>query len=186
MDAIEEFSNPNNRTVVDNALFAYNVTFTYLSELTVAEEDSAMYVCDESVFGTYESLTQLFLLYTDFEAWRHREKLLNNVKPIIFSHVEILELIYPASYACQNLNSEIYTKLETYNDVVTADDSNNLILMNALKNLGTIFHEMLQIDTCFSTWDGECAGERLAKTTFALIDPAIIEDWNTLESDGFF
>ena len=100
MDAIEEFSNPNNRTVVDNALFAYNVTFTYLSELTVAEEDSAMYVCDESVFGTYESLTQLFLLYTDFEAWRHREKLLNNVKPIIFSHVEILELIYPASYAC--------------------------------------------------------------------------------------
>ena len=69
---------------------------------------------------------------------------------------------------------------------MTADDSNNLILMNALKNLGTIFHEMLQIDTCFSTWDGECAGERLAKTTFALIDPAIIEDWNTLESDGFF
>ena len=83
------------------------------------------------------------MLYTDFEAWRHREKLLNNVKPIIFSHVEILELIYPASYACQNLNSEIYTKLEAYNDVVTADDSNNLILMNALKNLGTIFHEML-------------------------------------------
>ena len=122
------------------------------------------------------------ILYTDFATWRQRSKLLNNIKPIIFNHVELLELIYPTSDGCLNLNTEIYAGLESYNDVVTHASSRNLVMMNAFKNQGTIISNLFQIDTCFADWDGKCAGQRLATMTHALIDPAIKAQIESLEA----
>lgn len=57
------------------------------------------------------------------------------------------------------------------------------IFMNFFKNLGTIMSNIVQLDSCFEEWNGECAGSRLGQTVFALLDPAIQTTWHNLEND---
>ena len=50
-----------------------------------------------------------------------------------------------------------------------------------MRNLGTILSNIVQFDTCFEQWDGECAGRRLGQTIFALLDPSVEQTLFDLE-----
>ena len=52
-----------------------------------------------------------------------------------------------------------------------------------MKNLGTILSNVVQLDSCFEEWSGECAGSRLGKVVFSMLDPAIETDYHNLEND---
>ena len=116
-------------------------------------------------------------------AWRKREKTLNNVKFVIFSHVELLELIYPTSLDCTGVNGELYTIFDQYSSVM---NDTNLLTMNFFKNMGTILANVVQLDECFEIWDGTCAGRHLGLSTFSMLDPSIESKWNALENDVLF
>ena len=123
------------------------------------------------------------MIYNDFGEWRKREKTLNNVKPVLFAHVELLELIFPTSKQCSMVNGEMYGYLDTYNLTMNGVQGANLIPMNFFKNMGTILSNIVQIDKCFEAWDGECAGRRLGQTTFNMLDPSIQAVYDALEND---
>jgi hypothetical protein len=36
------------------------------------------------------------------------------VKPAAFAHVELLELLYPTSYACSKVDDELYATMGSY------------------------------------------------------------------------
>jgi hypothetical protein len=45
--------------------------------------------------------------------------------------------------------------------------------MNFFKKMGSILSNVVQLDSCFEAWNGECAGRRLGETTFFLLDPSV-------------
>ena len=48
---------------------------------------------------------------------------INNIKPILFAHVELLELIYPTSDSCSQVNNELYTFFDAYNNMIEGPQS---------------------------------------------------------------
>ena len=153
--------------------FSYTMLFNFLIEMTAAEESAQIFVCDNSMNSWVYDVDQVILIYTDFERWRKRRKNFNNVKPIVFAHVSLLELLYPTSYSCSEVNDELYAYFDNYSLVM--GDQSNLITMNFFKNMGTILSNVVQLDSCFEEWDGECAGRRLGQTIFHLLDPSILD-----------
>ena len=161
------------------------MVYTFLMELTKAPDTSNLFRCNTSLVDGAVKVGAVELIYTDFYAWRKREKTANNIKPAIFAHVELLELLYPTSFECSEVNQELYTYFDTYDSVILngSQESANLLSMNFFKNLGTIFANVVQLDTCFEAWDGVCAGKKLGATTFSMLDPSIVDSWNALEND---
>ena len=173
------------RTVSEFFKFSYELVYTFLTVVTQAESTSQLSVCNTSLLDGATRVGYVEMIYTDFQKWKVREKDANNIKPIIFAHVELLELLYPTSSSCSELNAELYTYFDSYSATILngSFESQNLISMNFFKNLGTILSNVVQLDTCFEAWDGTCAGDKLGKTTFSLIDPSIVDSWNALAND---
>ena len=115
----------------------------FLVEITDATSSSNILICNASINQWVNDISQIILIYTDFEAWRKREKNLNNVKPIIFAHVELLELIYPTSVSCSGLNEELYTKFDLYNTMLNSTKNFTLISANFFRNMGTILSHIV-------------------------------------------
>ena len=124
--------------------FAYLMSFHFLAEVTQAPvETSSLYICNTSLYTWRDDLTYVQRIYSDFEKWRPREKTANNVKPILFAHVSLLELIYPTSKECSSVNTEVYRYIDAYNLSMNNPESLNLIPMNFFKNMGTIFADIV-------------------------------------------
>ena len=181
-----DISYPGNvvRSFYEYFEFAYLMSFHFLAEVTQAPaETSSLFICNTSLYSWRDDLTFVQRIYTDFDTWRPREKTANNVKPILFAHVGLLELIYPTSKECSSVNREVYDYIDAYNLAMNNPESLNLIPMNFFKNMGTILADIVQLDKCFELWDGQCAGERLGRTTFKMLDPSIKQVFEELESE---
>ena len=98
------------------------------------------------------------LIYEDFSEWRPREKLWNNVKPGIFAHIDLLEMLYPTSHICSLVSDELYVHFTDYDDLMNGASSFNYISMNLFSNMGTILANVVLFDECFKTLDGQCVG----------------------------
>ena len=99
--------------------------------------------CDRHIKHDLYEIEQIKLIYTDFDEWKKREFLYNNIKPVIFAHVELLELPYPTSRICSQVTDELLVYFGEYVEIFTGPDSVNLILMNLFTNLGTILSNMV-------------------------------------------
>jgi len=73
------------------------MAFYFLVEVTDAISSSNLFTCHAKLLEWLYDIADIKLIYTDFEKWRKREKDWNNFKPIVFAHVEFLELIHPTS-----------------------------------------------------------------------------------------
>ena len=102
------FPGGEDRTFPSYFGFAYLMMFNFLTEMTQAPPDAQVYVCNENLYTWNADVGEVILIYTDFEKWRKRETYLNNIKFMVFAHVELLELIYPSSESCSKVNSELY------------------------------------------------------------------------------
>lgn len=161
------------------------MAFHFLAELTQASaETSSLFKCNTSLYTWRSDLTYLQRIWQDFEQFRPREKVANNVKPVIFAHISLLELIYPTSNECSLVNSEIYEHIDIISLAMNNPEGRrSLIPLNFFKNMGTILADIVQLDTCFQLWDGKCAGERLGRTTFKMLDPSIKSVYDSLENE---
>lgn len=157
--------------------------FEFLTEMVDADETSQINICNSSLEQWVRDTSNVALIYTDFNKWSQETVAINNVKPFIFEHVELLELIYPTSNSCSKVNDELYTLFDQYSDIMEGAQNAQLIFMNFFKHLGSIMSNVVQLDSCFEEWDGECAGRRLGRTVFALLDPAIQTTLHNLEND---
>ena len=123
--------------------------FYFVIEMMDLPKTAQFFVCNGSFSIWIERVTEIKMFYTDYEKWKKSPVPLNNVKPIVFEHVELLELIYPTSDSCIKVNEELYSYIDRYNVVMDGTQNKVLIIFNGLKNLGTILSNVVQLDTCF-------------------------------------
>lgn len=148
-DEADEFdlSYPGNRVrgLSEYLSFTYLMAFHFLAELTQAPaETSSLFKCNTSLYTWRDDLTYVQRIYQDFEKWRPREKTANNVKPVLFAHVSLLELIYPTSQQCYLVNDEVYDQIDIIALAMNNPEGlNNLIPMNFFKNMGTILSDIV-------------------------------------------
>ena len=151
----------------------------------VDKTESPMFHCDKHLKHSLAKIEDVRLIYTDFGEWRPRERLWNNVKPGVFAHIELLEMLYPTSHICSMVSDELYVYFGEYDRVFNGAGNVNYIAMNFFTNLGSILASVVQFDDCFKAFDGECVGQRLGLTTYTLLDPAVVAQWSALENNEF-
>ena len=124
--------------------FAYLMAFHFLAEVTQAPlETSSLFTCNTELYISKDDIKGVNLIYKDFSEWRKREKTLNNIKPIIYAHLELLELLYPTSKECSGVNNEMFGYFDYYNSVINGAESMDLIPMNFFRNMGTILADVV-------------------------------------------
>ena len=177
----------NDHDYLDYFWFSYDAVLQFLWEITrMDRQKSYTFHCDKHIQHSLYEIEQVKLIWTDFAAWRKREKFLNNIKPIIFAHVELLELPYPTSRICTQVTDELNVYFAAYTDTFSGDDSFNLIAMNLFTNLGTMLANMVRFDGCFKDFDGVCVGSRLGMSTAILLDKDVVDKWAALENNELY
>ena len=105
---------------------------------------------------------------------------MSNFKPALFAHFRFIELIYPTSAFCWQIDSELRVYFKATQDLFTEDKKNLLVVMNTFKNLGQLLKDLAEIDECFYYWNGKCAGERMGNIMLSLLGMDVAEDYTTV------
>ena len=133
------------RGITEYLSFTYEMAFHFLAELTQATaETSSLFKCNTSLYTWHDDLTYVQRIWQDFEQFRPREKVANNVKPVIFAHIGLLELIYPTSNECSLVNDEVYQQIDLISLAMNNPEGRrSLIPLNFFKNMGTILADIV-------------------------------------------
>ena len=102
------------RTSGEFLSFTYLLMFYFLNELTNADSTSQINVCNDNLETVVTDVSDVALIYSDFQAWRRYPLLINNIKPVVFAHVSLLELLYPTSDSCARVDNELYSFFTRY------------------------------------------------------------------------
>ena len=95
-------------------------------------------------------------------------------------HARFLEYFYPLSVFCGEVNNELLQYSYQVKDVFESPNrsvsENQVLLFTSIaKNLGTILHSLVQLDDCYETWDGICAGKKLGEAAHGFVDTSVLK-----------
>mmetsp|Transcript_35024 Transcript_35024/g.34025 ORF Transcript_35024/g.34025 Transcript_35024/m.34025 type:complete len:139 (+) Transcript_35024:970-1386(+) len=84
-----------------------------------------------------------------------------------FAYITILEYLYPVSYFCFYMPSEI---VDLYSDFSIFRQYPGEVGVNVIRHIGSILYYLLTFPDCFPEADGVCAGDRLGTGMWLILD----------------
>ena len=151
-------------------------------------ENTYFRTCDKYIQKYATTIEDIGNMYYDFHSWWGPGRFTTKLKPALYAHLNMLEYLYPVSTFCFSTNGELITLFEKNAQIMsTANGSPNtiLLLMNGLKNFGSLLKDIMAVDDCFRKWDGKCAGEALGGAFLSLMNPDIIPVLADLYEDEY-